>query len=156
MNCWQEKVYCHIQSSQTMSEASPASCSILHRIKHLGPEGKCLSLSVTRIKILSVFSLCTYTPLCSLSVMRLMKHGDMIWSVFILMMCVAYSTNCCVKNGNWLNNDNNLFVYRQLQQNAVKNDEEFACIHCLFTLLFGTPVSSDWGRRWGKSLCCQL
>lgn len=44
------------------------------------------------------------------------------------MMCVAYSTNCCMKNGNCLNTENNLFVYRQLQQNAVKNDEAFACI----------------------------
>jgi len=80
--------------------------------------------------------------MCSLSVMRLMKHGAMICSVSIFMMCVPYSTNSCMKNGNWLTTGNNLFVYRQLQQNAVKNDEEFACTR-LFTLSFGTPVSSD-------------
>ena len=57
-----------------------------------------------------------------------------------------------MKNGNWLTTENNLFVYRQLQQNAVKNGEEFACTCCLFTLSFGTPVTSGWGRRWGKSL----
>jgi hypothetical protein len=50
-----------------------------------------------------------------------------------------------MKNRNWLTTENNLFVYRQLQQNAVKNDEEFACIRCLFTLSFGTP--SDFRLR---------
>jgi len=50
--------------------------------KASGSRRKAFIYSVTRIKILSVCSLCTCTPMCSLSVMRLMKHGDLIWSVF--------------------------------------------------------------------------
>jgi len=45
-----------------------------------------------------------------------------MWSVFVLMSCVAHSTSCCMKNRNWLNNENNLLVHRHLCQNAVPSD----------------------------------
>jgi len=54
--------------------------------KSIWVQKESVSLSITRIKILMVCSLRTCIPMCSLSVMRLLKHGAMIWSVFIFKM----------------------------------------------------------------------
>lgn len=62
----------------------------------------------------------------------------------------AHSTNCCVKKRNWLTIQNNSLVQTQQWQNAVPSDEEWPFGRNLLTQSFGTPVTWNWKRRWGK------
>jgi len=95
---------------------------------------------------------CTSTPHYTLTVWWLMKHWDSftLWSVFMLLSCVAHRTNCHVNNKRWITISNNVLVHKQQWQNVIPVDEE-SCGCCVRITPSGTSVTSDWGRSWGKT-----
>ena len=72
----QGEVSSHLQSIQTTSEASPASYLFPFQGNHLGQEAYHLPLSSARVKNMWNCTCCTSTPLYTLTVWCLMKHGD--------------------------------------------------------------------------------
>jgi hypothetical protein len=81
-------------------------------------------------------------------------------------LCIMFScyqvvlfTARVFKSRRWIIILNNvLLVDRQQWQNAVPSDEEWVCGHWLYTLMYGTVVTSDWGRGsitvlWAVAQC---
>jgi hypothetical protein len=92
-----------IASTWPLRPAQPLIQSVV-RVKWLESEANPLSLSSDRVKNMWRSKCCTFTPLYShcLVLNETWKDLYLIWSVFILMSCVAHSTNFCVNNRRWI------------------------------------------------------
>jgi hypothetical protein len=77
------------------------------------------------------------------------------------MKCFHVTELLCLqhKSRSWIIILNNvLFIDRQRWQNAVPSDEEWGYGNCLYTLMSGTVVTSDWGSGrtavlWAVAQC---
>ena len=96
---------------------------------------------------------CTSTPLYTLTVWWLMKHGDTVTS-YEVFSCywVVLPTEQTVMwtNKSWITISSNVLVHRQQWQNVIPVDEESPCGRRVCRTSSGTSVTSDWGRSWGK------
>ena len=98
---------------------------------------------------------------CTLMIICLIQHVGtcMFCEIFLCYQVVLFAAQPVVNSRRWIIIKNNVpLVDRQQWQNAVPSDDEWVRHHCLYTLVFGTVVTSDWGRGktavlWAVAQC---